>query len=390
MGYVAIKGGENAIRNAERLIEFYRLRSKTTPLEVEQIRTQFRKALDKIMSEGSLYAPEHAALALKQVEGDLFEGAFMLRAFRATLNRSYFSEMLDTSTMQVERRVSSAFRDIPGGQILGPTRDYVFKLLNTGLFKESLGSIAEFLGDQDAKNVGDKVSIDPTQFPRIIKFLKERGHLRASPEKKIGRVFDVTREAVKYPAPRSATMQMLARGEQGGMTSMAYSSLRGYGDMEPSVGELRVGKCQVKVRDRRNRVRCIGRIRLTEADVINKVKEGNRDKVPYMTHGYGLCFGQNELKAISMAILDRAIRFGDQEQPACQQEFVLYHTEGVESYGFTNHLKLPHYVTFQSGLSNVRQAMQRREEAQKKAAFGVTGTDSDKVKDIPDPRSMHR
>ena len=79
-----------------------------------------------------------------------------------------------------------------------------------------------------------------------------RGHLRASPEKKNTKVYDVTREAVKYPAPRSATMQMLARGEQGGMTSMAYSSLRGYGDMEPSVGELRIGKCQVRVRDRRN------------------------------------------------------------------------------------------------------------------------------------------
>ena len=390
MGYVAIKGGETAIRNAERLVEFYRIRSKTTPLEVEQIQTQFRKALDKIMSEGSLYAPEHAALALKQVEGDLFEGAFMLRAFRATLNRSYFSEMLDTDSMTIERRVSSAFRDIPGGQILGPTRDYVFKILKTGLVSESLGSIKEFLGEQLSRDLDLSVSEKSTQFPRVIAFLKDRGLLRASPGKKNGKVFDVTREAVKYPAPRSATMQMLARGEQGGMTSIAYSSMRGYGDMESSVGELRVGKCQVRVRDRRNRVRCIGRIRLTEADVITKVKEGNRDKVPYMTHGYGLCFGQNELKAVSMAILDRAIRYGDQEQPACQQEFVLYHTEGVESYGFTNHLKLPHYVTFQSGLSNVRQAMKRKDEAQRKAAFGVTGADADKVKDIPDPRSVYR
>ncbi|MGB0372786.1 MAG: carbon-phosphorus lyase complex subunit PhnI [Opitutales bacterium] len=390
MGYVAIKGGETAIQNAERLVAFYRVKSKTTPLEVEQIRTQFRKALDKIMSEGSLYAPEHAALALKQVEGDLFEGAFMLRAFRATLNRSYFSEMLDTDSMQIERRVSSAFRDIPGGQVLGPTRDYVLRLLNTDIVKESLGSVSSFLSEQERKELAEGASPDASQFPRIINFLKERGHLKPSPEKKNERVFDVTREAVKYPAPRSATMQMLARGEQGGMTSMAYSSVRGFGDMEPSVGELRVGKCQVKVRDRRNRVRCIGRIRLTEADVVTKVKEGNRDKVPYMTHGYGLCFGQNELKAVSMAILDRAIRYGDEEEPACQQEFVLYHTEGVESYGFTNHLKLPHYVTFQSGLSNVRQAMQRKEEAQRKAAFGVTGTDAKKIKDIPDPRSMYR
>ncbi|NRA28371.1 MAG: carbon-phosphorus lyase complex subunit PhnI [Opitutales bacterium] len=390
MGYVAIKGGERAIQNAERLVDFYRLRSKTTPVEIEQIRTQFRKALDKIMGEGSLYAPEHAALSLKQTEGDLFEGAFMLRAFRATLNRSYFSEILDTDSMQVERRVSSAFRDLPGGQILGPTRDYVFRLLNTDLVDESLGSISEFVSEQNARKFVADAGSDPTQFPRIVRFLKECGRLRFSPEKKDSRVFDVTREAVKYPAPRSATMQMLARGEQGGMTSMAYSSMRGFGDVEPSVGELRLGKCAVRVRDRRNRLRTIGRIRVAETDLIAKVKEGNRDKVPYMTHGYGLCFGQNELKSLSMAILDRAIRYGDEEQPACQQEFVLYHTEGVESYGFTNHLKLPHYVTFQSGLSNVRQAMKRRDAAQRKAAFGVTGSDASKVKDIPDPQSMYR
>ncbi|MFW5883303.1 MAG: carbon-phosphorus lyase complex subunit PhnI, partial [Verrucomicrobiota bacterium] len=217
-----------------------------------------------------------------------------------------------------------------------------------------------------------------------------RGHLRPSPEKKNRRVFDVTREAVKYPAPRSATLQMLARGEQGGMTSIAYSSQRGFGDIQPTVGELRVGHCQVKVRDRRNRVRSIGRIRLTETDIIAKQKDGNRDKVPYMTHGYGLCFGQNELKSISMGILDRAIRHGDPEQPCSQQEFVLYHTEGVESYGFTNHLKLPHYVTFQSGLSNVRQAIKRREEAQRKQAYGITGNEEKHAKDIPDPRQLYR
>ena len=314
----------------------------------------------------------------------------MLRAFRATLNRSYFSEILDTDSMQVERRVSSAFRDLPGGQILGPTRDYVFRLLNTDLVDESLGSISEFVSEQNARKFVADAGSDPTQFPRIVRFLKECGRLRFSPEKKDSRVFDGTREAVKYPAPRSATMQMLARGEQGGMTSMAYSSMRGFGDVEPSVGELRVGKCAVRVRDRCNRLRTIGRIRVAETDLIAKVKEGNRDKVPYMTHGYGLCFGQNELKSLSMAILDRAIRYGDEEQPACQQEFVLYHTEGVESYGFTNHLKLPHYVTFQSGLSNVRQAMKRRDAAQRKAAFGVTGSDASKVKDIPDPQSMYR
>jgi alpha-D-ribose 1-methylphosphonate 5-triphosphate synthase subunit PhnI len=63
-----------------------------------------------------------------------------------------------------------------------------------------------------------------------------------------------------------------------------------------------------------------------------------------------------------MGILDRAMRIPGNGSPSNDQEFVLYHTEGVESMGFTNHLKLPHYVTFQAGLSNLRNAMQRKDE----------------------------
>jgi alpha-D-ribose 1-methylphosphonate 5-triphosphate synthase subunit PhnI len=87
------------------------------------------------MGEGSLYAPEHGALALMQVEGDSFEAAFHLRAYRATLKRRYYSESMNTREMTVERRISSTFREIPGGQILGPTRDYSMRLLEPALLR---------------------------------------------------------------------------------------------------------------------------------------------------------------------------------------------------------------------------------------------------------------
>ena len=44
-----------------------------------------RLAVDRVMSEGSLYDRELAALAIKQARGDLIEAIFLLRAFRATL-----------------------------------------------------------------------------------------------------------------------------------------------------------------------------------------------------------------------------------------------------------------------------------------------------------------
>src|ERR1700743_277395 len=106
-----------------------------------------RMAVDRAMGEGALYAPEHAALALLQVEGDSFEAAFHLRAYRATLQRRYYSETLNTRERFIHRRISSTFREIPGGQILGPTRDYSFRLLGPSWMQSSLGSIEKFIDE---------------------------------------------------------------------------------------------------------------------------------------------------------------------------------------------------------------------------------------------------
>jgi len=365
MGYVAIKGGEDAINNAERLVEFERLRSGTKPLTVNQVQHQFRAAVDRIMGEGSLYAPEHAALALKQVEGCTLEGAFIMRAYRATLKRSYYSDIVDTRSMAVERRISSAFREIPGGQILGPTRDYSVRLLNTDLINETFGAMETLLDSLDESLKGE-LQEEPKTFSKVVDMLQAQGLMRAvDDDEEKRKVVDVTREAVKFPAPRSAALQMLARAETGGITALGYSSMRGFGSAHPTVGELRVGKVKVHIKDRRGRRRYIGSIRVTECEVISKLKQKAKEPVPYMTLGYGLCFGQNETKAICMGILDRAMRVDD-EHPANSQEFVLYHTEGIESFGFTNHLKLPHYVTFQSGLDNLRKAMRKSDESGKK------------------------
>lgn len=372
MGYVAIKGGEDAIANAIELVEYYRVKARTAPLAIEQIQGQFRLLIDKIMGEGSLYAPEHAALVLKQNEGDVFESAFMLRAYRATLQRRYYSETLITREMFVRRRISSAFREIPGGQILGPTRDYSQRLLDGRLATETLGDVRDFLAAFDAKLDHAVLRTTPT-LPKVIDLLTAEGLLREVDAEASRRVVDITREAVKFPAPRSAALQMLARAETGGLMALAYSAQRGFGSTHATVGELRVGEVPVRVRDARGRLRVIGRVRLTEAEMISRIRVQKKDPVPYLSLGYGLCFGQNETKAIAMGILDRAMRSGG-DAPCQNQEFVLYHTEGIESYGFTNHLKLPHYVTFQSGLSNLRQAIERKDKKRGQLGFGAAAT----------------
>ena len=132
--YVAVKGGERAIENAHRLLAHERRGDRSVPeLSLDQISGQLSLGVDRVMTEGSLYDRELAALALKQARGDMIEAIFLVRAFRATLPRFGATEPVDTGQMQVRRRISSTFKDIPGGQILGPTFDYTHRLLDPEL-----------------------------------------------------------------------------------------------------------------------------------------------------------------------------------------------------------------------------------------------------------------
>ena len=362
MGYVAVKGGADAIGHAKELVEFYRLREQTPPVSIQQVRTQMRLAVDKVMGEGGLYAPEYAAIALKQAEGEVFEAAFILRAFITTLQRRYYSETIDTREMFIRRKISASFREIPGGQVLGPTRDYTQRLLDTALAEETAETMQDFLSALTSR-------IDPqrlaaiTTYDKVIDLLQREGLLKPVGNDEDRALTDITREAIRFPAPRSARLQMMARAETGGLMALGYSSMRGFGNTHPTVGELRYGTVPLRVKDPSGRVRYIGKIELTEAEMIVSAKTSRKKSVPYYAIGYGLCFGQNDTKVINMGILDRAMRSPDGKSPATDAEFVLYHTEGIEAMGFTNHLKLPHYVTFQADLSNTRAAVRRDEAA---------------------------
>src|ERR1700722_19710042 len=194
MGYVAVKGGADAIGHAKELVEFYRLREQTPPVSIQQVRTQMRLAVDKVMGEGGLYAPEYAAIALKQSEGDVFEAAFILRAFITTLQRRFYSETINTREMFVRRKISSSFREIPGGQVLGPTRDYTQRLLDTRLVSETETGVQAFL----AKFAS---ALDPaklkavTTYGKVIDLLKREGLLQPVGNAEDTTLKDITREA---------------------------------------------------------------------------------------------------------------------------------------------------------------------------------------------------
>src|SRR5262245_25315166 len=104
MGYTAMRGGLSAIVAAERLVQERAAGDDGKGIETSRVQRSLSLGVDRVMSEGGLYHPEAAAVALAQAEGDLHEASFILRAYRSTLPRIAYSLPLDTTEMRVERR----------------------------------------------------------------------------------------------------------------------------------------------------------------------------------------------------------------------------------------------------------------------------------------------
>ena len=354
--YVAVKGGERAIDNAHAWLAEERRGDVSVPeLSLAQIREQMTLAVNRVMAEGSLHDPDLAALAIKQARGDLIEAIFLIRAYRTTLPRFGHSLPLETSAMAVSRRVSATFKDAPGGQVLGPTFDYTHRLLDFALAAEGEAPEAP-----QAPPLAERT-------PHIAEFLDAEGLLQSEPEG-AETPSDLTREPLAFPADRALRLQALARADEGFTLSLAYSTQRGYGRNHPFVGELRVGLVTVEAEIPELGFAVeIGEVELTECETVNQFA-GSRTEPPQFTRGYGLTLGHCERKAISMALVDRAMRWkelgeDDVGAPAQDEEFVLSHCDNIQATGFLEHIKLPHYVDFQAELELIRQLRREAEEA---------------------------
>jgi len=345
--YVAVKGGERAIDNAHAWLAEERRGDPAVPeLSVAQITQQMTLAVNRVMAEGSLYDPDLAALAIKQSRGDLIEAVFLLRAYRTTLPRFGASLPLDTAAMRCDRRISATFKDLPGGQILGPTFDYTHRLLDFALAAEG--------GRPEAPRAEPATA----PIPHVMDFLDREGLIQPEPASQTTPP-DLTREPMELPASRALRLQSLTRGDEGFVLGMAYSTQRGYGRTHAFVGELRIGGVTVEMDIPELGFAIeIGEVTLTECETVNQFT-GSKSEPPQFTRGYGLVFGQSERKAISMSLVDRALRWrelGEEDSgaPAQDEEFVLMHADNVQATGFLEHIKLPHYVDFQSELELIR------------------------------------
>jgi alpha-D-ribose 1-methylphosphonate 5-triphosphate synthase subunit PhnI len=440
MAYVAVSGGEESIAASLELLR-RRDASAAARLSLQLIVQALPELVDQVMGEASLYDPTLAALALKQGAGSTEEAVFLLRAFRSTLERPYLSRVIESSQMRVERRISAAFKDILGGQILGLTRDYNHRLLDFSLLDaEKTGAFASAAkASGGGEEACEALTVDAfcgftgfAHLPKVSTYLAQQG-LYTLPQPSDEEPCDITMEPLNFPAPRSARLQILARGMTQAVMALGYAAIRGFGPAHPTVGELRQGRLPLYIdhplapgaeedayyvgallvteveslfsRERAQQAQRQTEKPETEPDamrqsaadateaappkpaagaagaagaaavvtpakaVADATNEAQSPKPVPAKHelefeiGYGLVYGRAESKAIAISVLDHCLAMGDRRYPTQDEEFVLYHVDGIEATGFLSHLKLPHYVTFQSKLDSVRATQKQPSEA---------------------------
>jgi alpha-D-ribose 1-methylphosphonate 5-triphosphate synthase subunit PhnI len=358
MAYVAARGGEAAILEAERL---YRESLGSLTLErVRLLEETMPYLLDRVMGEASLYAPELAALAIAQTGGDLYEAVLLLRAYRSTQPRLAYAAPLETEDVPTVRRVSAAFKDIPGGQVLGPTIDYSHRLLRMDVLRGEAALAVP--PPEQVTPQPNASSFSPSSFPALAAWQRKAGLLpeidqdTTTPEE----IPDVTREPMLFPVSRAHKLQSLARADTGGVLALGYANMRGYGSVHPTINEVRLGHGAVVLTHPGTGASfSAGEVRVSSSEIVTNFAGDPKD--PRLQLGFSATLGWNEVKVIAASMLDLSMeRSGHPSQTA---EFVLYHTEPVEASGFCIHFKLPHYVTFQSSLEAMRDVKRKAEQA---------------------------
>jgi alpha-D-ribose 1-methylphosphonate 5-triphosphate synthase subunit PhnI len=377
VGYSGVKGGMDAILAAERLVR--RKRGAAPWSAATAIIESYRLAVDRIMGEAGLYDEAIAADAFRQAEGDLVEAAHLVRAYRSSLPQLAVSTPADPGEMTVLRRIVPASRTPNGPQLLGRTTDYTARLLERPDGPTPAPASADQHG-QEAPAAAEGLRHPRRFYQRLIETDLAVVHEDSADDPE---PFDVARGAARPPAPRSAVLASMARAETGALIALWYRSVRGPDGAfhEITVGEMRHGRLPVRVVHplTGNPVE-IGQIRATEAEAIEDLNGPAEDRTR-LDVGYGLCFGHNERKAIAMANLDIAWRRAEGDE---LEQLLLLTTDGLDSTGLLEHLKLPHYVTFRSIVDRKLASRAAQSASQVAAAERAAGPEEEAAGDRAD------
>ena len=376
MGYAAARGGTEAIIAAERLVRQVREGGSSPQLGVDQVEERLSLAVDRLMGEAGLWAPELAARALRQAQGDMAEASHLLRAYRSTRPRLARPMTVSSDELEILRRIVPAYRVPPGPQLLGRTLDYAGRLLEVAPPPPAGGGtpivVAEGVavsgcnGPAASDDRGEPLPVrngsvaPPDRRPRrLLELLRGEGLVVDRRRCDDPEPYDIVRQPVRPGVPRSARLSVMARAETGALVNLWYRNILGPDGYihEITLGEVRHGRLPVRVEHPlTGRPVSVGSLRVTEVEAIENL-DGPDEPRDLFDVGYGLCLGHHERKAIAMANLDIAVE-RDKGHSLLEQS-VLMTTDGLDSAGFLEHLKLPHYVTFRSMIER-KLAIRRR------------------------------
>ena len=259
------------------------------------------------------------------------------------------------------RRISATYKDLPGGQVLGPTFDYTHRLLDFALAADGPAPRRRAAPRPQADR-----RADAARRPRC---WRSEGLIAARGRRRDAEPGDLTREPLAFPADR-ARAAAGAGARRRGLPARRSAIRRSAAtrNAHPFVGEIRVGDVAVEIRARRSSA---SRSRSATSASPNArwstSSTAAATEPPQFTRGYGLVFGHGERKAMAMALVDRALRADELGEDvdgagAGARSSCCSHCDNVEATGFVEHLKLPHYVDFQS------RARERAHDARSAAA----------------------
>ncbi len=141
--------------------------------------------------------------------------------------------------MQVIRRISAAFKDVPGGQYLGPTRDYTKRLLNFELMEEDEAHVRRFIETylkgrdtlpEYASQGAAEAWGEGRSFPRMVDLLRREGLLE-------------DRGSDKRLQAESVVQDILESAVHGGRREQAVGAVNG-GRREQAEGAVQAGTPQ--------------------------------------------------------------------------------------------------------------------------------------------------
>jgi len=353
------KGGTEAIVAAERLV--LERSERAGSLAPETVIESFPLTVDRIMGEGGLWDEFTAAAAYIQANGDITEAVHLIRAHRSTLPRLAFSHPLNPREVKLLRRVVSTQRQPDGPILLGETVDYTARILHDGT-ELPLPIVDEH---DDARDALELTHPADEPFRRFRDYLFDKGVLVDRTLAGDADPFDIQMVAAQLPASRSAWLSYMAQADTGALINIWYQGVlgpSGYPSESVTLGEVRHGRIPLRVAHPHTGEPVeVGRIRVSETEAVAHLgSERGEDPTTYDI-GYAMTFGHNERKAIAAACMDIvAWRFRGTQLGKEIEQVLLHTTDGLSASGFLEHLKLPHFVTFQSGLDA---AMAARAEA---------------------------